>query len=956
MAPRPEDPVGRQPELERLGDALDELDRGTTTCLAVEGEPGIGKTRLLAALRGRAEDCRHLVLAGSAAEFERDLPFGVWVDALDAYVASQDLDAREDVDPELLGDLAGVLPSLRGDGAARGDERHRVQRAIRALLELIARDKPLVLVLDDLHWSDAASIDALVALLRRPPAGRVLLALGCRSGQAPSRLAAALVAPSVTLVELGPLSEEDSAELAGEGWAAAQRAAIYEQSGGNPFYTLQLARAAGPPSRSATGDRLALDAGVPRLVAAALVEELDGLSTDARALVNGGAIAGDPFEPELAYAIAELEPEAGIVALDELLDARLLLPTDVPRRFRFRHPLVRRAVYESTKGGWRLAAHARADRALAHEGASATARAHHVEQSATRGDAAAIALLLQAGDANAPRAPATAAGWYAAALRLIPEEDAPARLRTLMKLAQMQQSTGDLVRCSATLLEAIELVPGDDVALRLRLTSACASCENFLGRHELAERRLVATLNTLPEGSREAVIVLLDLATGAFFTLELERMCDMGRRGVAAARALGEPALVGAAAAVLAHGCANAGLVAEAISNADEAGACLDDLSGDTLALHLDTVSRLAWAEYLIERFDDSIRHAARGVAVARATGQGQFAQLILSAQALSTAIRGDLSAATALQEEAIETAELAANDYLTSGVLTATANIAMATGDLDRARRAAERSADCVADVEGGHLAAMARVRLAVTLRELGASAADTEELVAAAGGWELPRITGAWRVQYLEALTRMEVDGGRAEEAAACAALAEATAAGLGLPLAGALAQRARARVLLAGGRGAEAAGLALMSAAAADGAGAPVEAARSRVLAARALSAAADRAQAIALLRAAERELDERGALRDRGEARRELRRLGARAEPRGPAGAADGGLSSLSVREREVAVLITARKTNKEVAGELFLSEKTVESHLRNIFAKLGATSRVDVARAVERAQG
>ncbi|HEY6694602.1 MAG TPA: helix-turn-helix transcriptional regulator, partial [Solirubrobacteraceae bacterium] len=148
---------------------------------------------------------------------------------------------------------------------------------------------------------------------------------------------------------------------------------------------------------------------------------------------------------------------------------------------------------------------------------------------------------------------------------------------------------------------------------------------------------------------------------------------------------------------------------------------------------------------------------------------------------------------------------------------------------------------------------------------------------------------------------------------------------------------------------------AGLALMSAAAADGAGAPVEAARSRVLAARALSAAADRAQAIALLRAAERELDERGALRDRGEARRELRRLGARAEPRGPAGAADGGLSSLSVREREVAVLITARKTNKEVAGELFLSEKTVESHLRNIFAKLGASSRVDVARAVERGQ-
>ena len=80
-----------------------------------------------------------------------------------------------------------------------------------------------------------------------------------------------------------------------------------------------------------------------------------------------------------------------------------------------------------------------------------------------------------------------------------------------------------------------------------------------------------------------------------------------------------------------------------------------------------------------------------------------------------------------------------------------------------------------------------------------------------------------------------------------------------------------------------------------------------------------------------------------------------RLGARTEPRGPSGAADGGLASLYRREREVAALITERKTNKEVAAELFLSEKTVETHLRNIFAKLGASSRVEVARAVEAAR-
>ena len=152
-----------------------------------------------------------------------------------------------------------------------------------------------------------------------------------------------------------------------------------------------------------------------------------------------------------------------------------------------------------------------------------------------------------------------------------------------MKLAQAQQSTGDLARCSATLLEAIDLVPGDDVALRVRLTSACAACEHFLGQHEPAQRRLVAALEALPDqGGPEAVAVLLALSTGSFFTGEVERMCDTARRGLAAARVLGEPALIGTAAAVLAHGCANGGLVAEARSNADEAAARLDQLPDDS--------------------------------------------------------------------------------------------------------------------------------------------------------------------------------------------------------------------------------------------------------------------------------------------------------------------------------------------------------------------------------------
>ena len=108
-----------------------------------------------------------------------------------------------------------------------------------------------------------------------------------------------------------------------------------------------------------------------------------------------------------------------------------------------------------------------------------------------------------------------------------------------------------------------------------------------------------------------------------------------------------------------------------------------------------------------------------------------------------------------------------------------------------------------------------------------------------------------------------------------------------------------------------------------------------------------------QAIATLRDAEAELDACGSLRVRDELRRELRKLGARAESRGPAAAGDTGIASLTKRELEIAELATDRKTNREIAAALFLSDKTVESHMRNIFHKLGVSSRVEVARAVER---
>ena len=206
--------VGRADELASLEQALDELDHGSPGAVALLGEPGIGKTRLLRELTVRAEQRSYLVLSGSASELERDLPFSAFVDALDEYLESLDSNRLSALDDDVQAELAHVFPSLaslaRGREVALQHERYRSHRAVRALLEQLAEATPLVLVLDDFHWADSASVELLGALLRRPPGAAVLIALALRPRQISEQLAAALApahrAAALSRIELGTLT------------------------------------------------------------------------------------------------------------------------------------------------------------------------------------------------------------------------------------------------------------------------------------------------------------------------------------------------------------------------------------------------------------------------------------------------------------------------------------------------------------------------------------------------------------------------------------------------------------------------------------------------------------------------------------------------------------------------------------------------------------------------------
>jgi len=243
-----------------------------------------------------------------------------------------------------------------------------------------------------------------------------------------------------------------------------------------------------------------------------------------------------------------------------------------------------------------------------------------------------------------------------------------------------------------------------------------------------------------------------------------------------------------------------------------------------------------------------------------------------------------------------------------------------------------------------------LARARL-----ETGEPQRAVELLVGFAGGEELVLIASGPRAHGLELLTRCWLALDRHAEAERAATSAQAWASALELPMASAWADRAAAAVDLYAGNAAGAADRALAAAAAADEAGAPIEAALSRTLAGRALAQAGERDHATSELQRAARELEACGALRYRDEAERELRKLGHRIHHRTRPGKTDAtGIESLTERELQVSRLVVDRKTNPEIAAELFLSQKTVETHLRNIFRKIDVSSRVALARAVERA--
>jgi DNA-binding winged helix-turn-helix (wHTH) protein len=558
--------VGRKRTLARLEDALDAALAGHGRLVLLAGEPGIGKTRTaeeiarIAAARGAS------VMLGRCFEGEGAPAFWPWVQVLRALASSADVESLRAALGRDAGELAQLAPELRarvpGLPPAAGLEgeqaRFRLLDALGGCLVRRARHGPLVLVLDDLHWADEASLLALEFLAPELRGAPLLVVATYRDVEVRrdhplSKLLGALARlPACERIALRGLEPPEVSALveavAGQAPSAELTRTVHEMTDGNPFFVFELGRLLG---EGAAPSALAL----PQSVRDAIGRRLDALSPAANAALRTAAVLGRGFDLALLARIAGEPPPALLERVGEGVAAGVLVEDRArPGAFAFAHALVRQTLYEELPAPRRIELHRRAAEALeatfaGSDEAPLSEIAHHRFEAAAGGEAE---LAIAAAERAAQRAH-----------RLFAYEEA-ARLHEQALEALAIAAPGDAERRFELLAAAgaAHALAGSRPQARERYRAA-AVVARALGRGDLLARAAVGyrgfgemgfppepdTLALLEEardalGHRDARLrsLLLSKLTGtAPYALSMARRETLSREALALARESGDP-------------------------------------------------------------------------------------------------------------------------------------------------------------------------------------------------------------------------------------------------------------------------------------------------------------------------------------------------------------------------------------------------------------------------------
>jgi DNA-binding NarL/FixJ family response regulator len=935
--------VGRAAERARIEEALARARGGQGSILLLGGEAGVGKSRLAMEVASASDA---LVLSGGS-RHGGTAPYEPVVAALRSYLRVAP-DGLADCGP-LRAHLALLLPEL-GAPPAAGD-RATLFEAVRCAFVRLARDQPVLVILDDLQWSDEATLELLAGLAEPLSELAVLVVAAYRSDGLPRdhglrRLRHELRrAGRLEELTVPPLDEAGTGELLAQVLGAAPspalRRAIHDRTEGVPFFVEELAgalRVSGSLTAGAHGLDPAGDGDVPLpdTVRDAVAIGAAELSQAARAAAEVAAVAGERFDPEL---VARL---AGDDGLSELLERGVVLE-DATGEARFRHALAREAMYADVPWIRRRTLHRELAGALEAAGAAPREVATHW-LGARDPQRAREALVQAAAESEAVHAYRDAAQAGRRALELWPEAgDEDGRGETLQRYGRCSELAGELAEAARAWRElaAIRGALGQERAMADAQRRLAAVAE-LRGDREagFAARRAAAEAYERQGCAAEAAVERLAMANQLRIAArhgEAMELADQARlqaeraeRVDLRARAVGLEGLARAK-----HGDYERGLetVRSALTLA---------LQHDLTAVAAELYQRLSVVLYDAADYPGAEEALDAALELCRATPDAGTELACVTCMAYVLRERGDWARAGELCRDLI--AERSAV-FVAEGLL---GGIHAFEGKFGSARRLLSSSLAVASRVRHYNMSVDTTSALARVAAAEGADDEARDHCRALLARWDDSddnhyAVAGLrWAASHLA--RRGDLGG-----AHACADVLGRIAADTGHPDALAALAQAIAETALRQGEAdvaAEQLGRAVELHRALD---MPFQRAEVELRAGVALAAAGERELALERLSDAYRSGRRLGARPLAAEAAREVAALGESIVARlGRRAVADADGSGLSRREREVVRLLALGRTNREIAHELFLSPRTVDMHVRNILRKLDSRSRMEAA--------
>ncbi|MDH6118810.1 DNA-binding CsgD family transcriptional regulator [Kitasatospora sp. GAS204A] len=959
-------PAVRRAELRSVQSALERLRHGDGGIIEISGDPGSGKTRLLAEAKRAAEELGLATLSGCCAEAEEQTPLSAFAPIVGSRLMAEAMrdPAALPIGPFPLAATAAPQPARPRPNAI--PEPFDTRLRARLLLARCARDG-LVLLLDDFHWADACSVDVVEHFIRSPLDAPLLLILAHRPRQSAPRMRAALAhgieMGTVEHLRLGPLTLHQSAEILDLPADHPQLHRLHRVSTGNPFYLLALAdhrTCAAPPTDGASGPPACSPAPAPGDCAARLtadqtpliIGELASLGAGEIAVLSAGAVLGDGFDWATLSTVADLPLDETARAIDRLAGKDLLQHSSCGSRLTLRHPALGTLLREDMTSSWRAGAHRRALRLLVRRGAPAAELADHLEFLLDTIGLDDLDVLERAARDALWSAPNLSIRWAKAALRILREPTDPDRhyLRLTQTLGYALAFSGQLTESSHLFRKIRPLLRTVPARVRLPTVALHAMVESLLDHRAEATTLLAEELAALPPRPPVEAVGLHVV---------------QGLVGLLAGRAP-EPAQVQAAVRIaaqhhdwLAEGgtLALRGLAEAMAGEVEVAGqslscsaALLDGFSDQRLRDHPEYLALLGRAELFIGRFKAARRHFERGVVLLRSPGHQYLLPVMLIGLASSCLRTGPLEQVRKAVDEAQEISlRIGANRLYGSTLALRSIERGWAGPDGSRAALRIAEQAVKAAPPNSDRWGLESALVLARAARLDGDPQRCVSTLLDAFGGPELPELLAVLRPSCFELLAAAAVESG--QNANQWAVAARAAAAALPGPSWASYALAAQAHGARGSGHLPCAAQLYQEAAGGFGQAELIGDQARMLALGAACLAAAGQAGQADSLTAAADR-----SALRYGTKAivvAAAVVEQPARPPQRPPAAPPEQPprelLSPLTKREREVAGLASTAIRTRDIAKALGLSPKTVDVHLTRIYRKLNVNSRLELVR-------